>query len=455
MRNLVALGAILMLLHLLVQQEAAAATVRSSSAFEDGGSRSKLVIVLEGEIVAGDAQKVENEILAKGFTSGDDSIDLVISLNSQGGSFAEGVALAKLFHSRAVGTYVADGNECLSACAVAFMGGTRHQTNFKVRDRTIATQARLGFHAPSLLVANGDELVSSRLLEKAYSVALETIGSIIDSEIELGMSRSLIQSMVSTPPDDMYVVDTVNDLGRWEIDLEFIPPAGIPGKAELANLCLNYSRWESDRAVKNATNFRPEFTADFREEEIKPKKFPIKSIFGKQSVLFLPPRDSEYEIGCYLVFGKLPGQEIENSSVPVRLSNSDPKSVVNVLKSNGNSENAVPGFAVLPPATKIMTLPAQSARFSIPWKQLPNKVEGKCRVFVMSELQFEETCTRSKTGNGWRYETINGKGEFQVFWDEALKVPDIQASKFSPEGRFDTVNCMFDMHTQRSICFQY
>jgi hypothetical protein len=46
-----------------------------------------------------------------------------ICLNSQGGAYLEAIAISNLVRNQGIFTVVADGDECMSACAIVFMGG--------------------------------------------------------------------------------------------------------------------------------------------------------------------------------------------------------------------------------------------------------------------------------------------------------------------------------------------
>jgi hypothetical protein len=63
----------------------------------------------------------------------------VVHLNSNGGNVAEGYEIYQLIRDRKLITYTA--TNCVSACTIAFLGGTK---------RLLSTRARLGFHSVSI-----------------------------------------------------------------------------------------------------------------------------------------------------------------------------------------------------------------------------------------------------------------------------------------------------------------
>jgi hypothetical protein len=92
-------------------------------------------IFLGGEIVDGDNQRllaVMEQLRAK---------PEVVLLSSPGGSALEGVRLAILFQQSRATVAVLKGQECASACAIAYLGGAV---------RIIQRGAHLGLHAPYL-----------------------------------------------------------------------------------------------------------------------------------------------------------------------------------------------------------------------------------------------------------------------------------------------------------------
>lgn len=106
---------------------------------------------IEGRIVPGDSEKLA-ALLREELPNPnvDWSNNVVVSLNSDGGDFYEGLALADAIGGFGVMTFVGPGDRCLSSCAIAFMGGQ----NVMLRGmpawpaRYVHDEAFVGFHAP-------------------------------------------------------------------------------------------------------------------------------------------------------------------------------------------------------------------------------------------------------------------------------------------------------------------
>jgi hypothetical protein len=93
-----------------------------------------------GPVVAGDALRMQTE-LAKVAPNK----RVVILLNSPGGLSSEGKALGRLFYNARIATFVlGNGGSCLSACAMAFLGGRDSLTGEPLR--VIVQGGSLGFH---------------------------------------------------------------------------------------------------------------------------------------------------------------------------------------------------------------------------------------------------------------------------------------------------------------------
>ena len=76
----------------------------------------KQVFDLSGPIESGDLERLRALAPSDGQS--------IISFDSNGGDFQAGLALARYLHEKSIGTIVEDGRKCLSACAIAFLGGT-------------------------------------------------------------------------------------------------------------------------------------------------------------------------------------------------------------------------------------------------------------------------------------------------------------------------------------------
>ena len=194
---------------------------------------------LSGLINNGDAEKIDEvlrgnnwtEVAARGWK---------ICLDSPGGSFVEGVKLAKTFANNSIGTVVAQSNVCESACAIAFMGGSYFNPEGENRQvsRTIHPTAKLGFHAPALLIPEGS--YSKEEVDKAYSIALSAVVELSEMRaLGYEIRESLFKAIVTTPFESMHYVDTVGKALRYKIGVVGINISSDNVQSVATNVCDN------------------------------------------------------------------------------------------------------------------------------------------------------------------------------------------------------------------------
>ncbi|MBY6159263.1 hypothetical protein KUV73_00200 [Mameliella alba] len=203
---------------------------------------------LSGPIAEGDAQKLKTLMSQEISGYYPDTHFVTLTLDSPGGSFAEAIRLMEMLRDVRVATRIEKNASCLSACAVAFMGGTRIIASDFRSSRMVEPGGRLGFHAPSLTLP-GDQLVSTKVLGASYNLALETIASILSRRNRFDIPVSLVETMIATPPEQMYILETVDDFARWRIDVDMDSSQWRPDASDVARMCLNYGTWEQGDSV--------------------------------------------------------------------------------------------------------------------------------------------------------------------------------------------------------------
>ena len=106
---------------------------------------------VEGRIEPGDNDKL-SELLSEELPDRNHDMfnNVVVSFDSEGGDFYEGLALSDTIADFAVTTFVGPGDMCLSSCAIAFLGGQNVMTrgNPPWPKRYLHEDAIVGFHAP-------------------------------------------------------------------------------------------------------------------------------------------------------------------------------------------------------------------------------------------------------------------------------------------------------------------
>ncbi|CUH75020.1 SH3 domain-containing protein [Tropicibacter naphthalenivorans] len=194
-------------------------------------------LTLEGVITQGDADKIAG--LARELPDGIAGMYRKerLCLNSPGGSYPEGVAIAKRLRQIGIGTAVAEGARCESACAIAFMGGTMHgEEGQNSVHRVLHPRGKLGFHAPSVDVPERE--YTKQAVDRSFQIALDAIASLMQARAEgLDFAQSLMIAMIGTPPDQMRYVETTGEASRWEIAIFPIALPDLPPEKLAATAC--------------------------------------------------------------------------------------------------------------------------------------------------------------------------------------------------------------------------
>jgi len=105
-----------------------------------------------GRIQVGDAQRLADLTLDDHVARWNQDIRqwLIVSFDSAGGNYQEGLAMSDLIQRLNAATYVGPGDRCLSACALAWLGG-REEVLRRIMwqpTRYLHVDSELGFHAP-------------------------------------------------------------------------------------------------------------------------------------------------------------------------------------------------------------------------------------------------------------------------------------------------------------------
>lgn len=216
---------------------------------------------MEGPILQGDAQKLEAFLdqlsVEDCSTTGPQDFefeatmkgDRVIRLNSGGGALAAAIELGRVFRERHIRTEILAGQECLSACAVAFMSG--HIGWFEVGTepmRSLHAGGRIGFHRPYLegsVIALSEEVIAvlsaaeleqlvNSEVQSSFDAANAVLREMIAGDPLAWDPDLLVRMLTAAGRDDAgnqhYVSpETVGDLVRWGIDLK------LPSRPELTN----------------------------------------------------------------------------------------------------------------------------------------------------------------------------------------------------------------------------
>ncbi|MDA7428105.1 hypothetical protein PGB28_06525 [Primorskyibacter aestuariivivens] len=150
-----------------------------------------------------------------------------LCFDSPGGSFVEGLAIARHLRDTGIAAHVPRDASCLSACAIAFLGGSAR--NFEdalidMRDRSLHSTARLGFHAPQLDVP--DASFNRAEVQRAFTIAMRSAALTFSRLDELRITRNFALDFFAVEGNAFYEIDTTTRLAQLGAALEGV--AALP-----------------------------------------------------------------------------------------------------------------------------------------------------------------------------------------------------------------------------------
>ena len=163
-----------------------------------------------GAIVKGDAAKFAATVAPR-----IDGPLWTVAFNSPGGNLIEGMRLGEAIHGVYAGTLVEQGKSCLSACAIAFLGGRAFGTYAHVVRREIEPGARLGYHGFFSGRNDQVELVNEVLDQSRLVNALLLDYATRMREVDGG----LLSKLLTTGPAEMEMIDTPAEIAGLGIAL--------------------------------------------------------------------------------------------------------------------------------------------------------------------------------------------------------------------------------------------
>ena len=165
----------------------------------------------------------------------------VMAFDSTGGSLDEGMRMGRVLRKYGVGTLIRAGDRCLSACALAFLGGTTLGPEGAVPNRRLEIGGQLGYHA---FYATRDPDARDAATSRARGVtegrAMSAV--IIAYVIEMGVDPENVLRALVRPPDDMTYIEAAGEFASLGAC-----PVGLPvSRATLAdratNICANVTQ---------------------------------------------------------------------------------------------------------------------------------------------------------------------------------------------------------------------
>jgi hypothetical protein len=240
-------------------------------------------LVLDGNVAEGDAKAIEQAFKSL-VRPEEQGVAFFLCLRSDGGDLREAVEIARFVlrsQRPSITPVVEDGRTCASACAVIFLSGMAPARVGGWPHRFLHPRGKLLFHSSQLDVNRmSDEDVRHYLgqpdpngirgrVAKLYADGLSDAQSVIATFQQLIMQRedvgdhwvrpSLFLEMFGQAPDEWLCIDTVDAVGRWNIQVYGYRPPEPPRQEHYSNLCRAAYHWRSDQFAVDAE-------IDLREE---------------------------------------------------------------------------------------------------------------------------------------------------------------------------------------------
>jgi hypothetical protein len=216
--------------------------------------------LFSGEVEPGDALKIESMIPARYDGSR-------LCLNSPGGDFTEGLKMFQVIWNKdSVATLIRSGDSCMSACALAFLGGSLVQGTGTMRSKNTVIEpgARLGFHAPRLVLPQGNAYEAATV-QNAYTLAISSSAELFQLTQQVdtgawGMTEFLFYQTLKTPPESIYEVDTVGKANLSGVQIANVPIpefswTGFKNVCDTAIVMLGGNGEKADSIERSFSNF--------------------------------------------------------------------------------------------------------------------------------------------------------------------------------------------------------
>ena len=200
---------------------------------------------LTGMIEAPDADRLRDALTrlreARGVQGDANVPPAVLELSSAGGNLLEGIRIGYLLREFGVATVVRHDDACLSACALAFLGGTGRRQPLAVEPgRTLEIGGQVGFHTFSINVAwvlGESRSDPARGIARGFDLARSGAAQMMRYVTDMGVAPSFVARLIGLPPEHWQYIETAGDF----LDLGIEPRGTWPGAGRLevqaANAC--------------------------------------------------------------------------------------------------------------------------------------------------------------------------------------------------------------------------
>lgn len=392
---------------------------------------------LSGEIVEGDGAR-----LIAALQSGPQDNDFgsfgILCLDSPGGSYAEAIKMIDALKEKPAGTYIREGAQCLSACSLVFMAGrvNQHETG-PMRHRHLHINGKLGFHSPALNFPEG--IYDKAVVDAAYRSALKSLSLAVDKLLLQNdadgtpwMKPSLVSLMLATPAESMAYVSTIDDIGRWEVNI--VPDISVDkSRLDLREGCNNLLAWRKDEPAQGAQRVN---------ESANIEKIPRQNYVPEQYRVI---EQGMYNEGCTFTLDFVPGANFIRAVPFFEIDNQAPA--------------GMSPYQFLKPETKLSAVPEALAALS---SGVPVASGSRCRITnPETQVLSESPCTLNRMPPirddmvatdqyVWPDQTKTVVSEMK---DGSWLINGSAALRHTDQTRSGTPTCYLNSKTRNSFCY--
>jgi hypothetical protein len=236
-------------------------------------------LILDGDVEQGDAASLQQNFQA--IVGKMNAFSFFLCLRSSGGDLGEAVKIAQFVlqtQRPSIATVVEDGQTCASACAIIFLAGNAPARVGAFPQRFLHPRGKLLYHSSRLDLSRfSDKDLLAFLTEQTpdprglkgkivdlYKDGLRDVQSVIatfqrftSQREDLGdrwVRPSLFLEMFAQDADEWICVDTIDAVGRWNIQVYGYQPPQSPRKQDYSNVCRSAYHWRSDQFAVDAAD---------------------------------------------------------------------------------------------------------------------------------------------------------------------------------------------------------
>lgn len=200
---------------------------------------------LTGMIEAGDAEKLRDQLVRlQALVPPKSGMPLAtIELSSLGGNLSEGVRIGELLRSYKVVAVVRKEDICLSACALALLGGTTVATAAAYpAECNVEIGGKVAFHnffldRTELRGLTNDDPVVSRL--QGFADARGGAAMLIRYAADMGLPATFVANLMARPVEEFHYVETLGEFLALNICPIGLERPALPTSHQAVNICNN------------------------------------------------------------------------------------------------------------------------------------------------------------------------------------------------------------------------